>query len=113
MAGTLGQLERSQFFGARRPATYISARAAVTANEQISVPAGATHVLLSGSLPFYAAFGANPVAVVATDDDTGASSELIHPATPIESRTFLVSKVAKIGVVAETSASITATFFTI
>lgn len=97
--------------GARRPSDYINARAGVTTSEQISVPTGATHVILSGSLPFHVAFGDNPTAAVPSDTDDGSANELVNPATPAASRTFIVSGVAKIAVAAASSTVITATFY--
>lgn len=97
--------------GARRPSDYVCARAGVTTSEQITVPAGATHVILSGTLAFHVAFGANPTAAVPADLDDGTASELVNPATPAESRTFMVSGIAKIAVAAATSALITASFY--
>lgn len=99
--------------GARRPADYVAARAGVTASEQITVPTGAGMVILSGTLPFCVAFGSNPTAVVPADEDAGASSELINPATPIQSRTFLVTPGDKIAVAAPASAGVTASFYSI
>lgn len=99
--------------GARRPSDHVCARAGVTTSEQITVPAGANMVILSGTLPFCVAFGSNPTAVVPADEDAGASSELINPATPIQSRTFLVTPESKIAVAAPTSAGVTASFYKI
>lgn len=97
--------------GARRTSDYISARAAVTTSEQITVPALANFVVLAANLPFYVAFGANPTAVVAVDDDTGASSEMINPSSPEADRTFNVNGIAKIAVAAPAAAIVTAAFF--
>ena len=99
--------------GARRPADYVSARAAVTASEQISVPADATHVILSGTLPFHVTFGDNPVATVPADTDDGTACELVNPASPIESRTYMVKPGTKIAVAAATAALVTASFYKI
>lgn len=97
--------------GARRPSDYVSARTAVTASEQITVPEGADIVILSGDLPFYAAFGANPAATVAADTDDGTASELVAPDTPVESRSFIVTGTAKIAVAADSAAKVTASFY--
>lgn len=98
--------------GARRPSDYICARAGVTTSEQITVPAGATHVVLSGSLPFHVAFGENPTATVPSGDlDDGTACELVNPATPVESRTFIVSGIAKIAVAAASATVVTASFY--
>ena len=98
--------------GARKISDFVSARAAVTTSEQITVPPGATYVLLSGSSPFVVALGANPTATYpAADIDDGSANELINPAAPAAERMFLVSGVAKIAVAAGTSAVITASFF--
>ncbi len=95
----------------RRPADYVSARAAVTSSEQITVPALATIVVLSGTLPFHVAFGSNPTAAVPADLDDGTANELVNPATPMESRSFQVTPGTKIAVAAATSALITASFY--
>lgn len=97
--------------GARRPSDYVCARAAVTTSEQITVPAGATHVVLSGTLPFHVAFGENPTAAVPADTDDGTANELVNPATPAESRTFMVSGIAKIAVAAAAATVVTASFY--
>lgn len=97
--------------GARKPSDWVCARASVTTSEQITVPAGATHVVLSGTLPFHVAFGSNPTAAVPADNDDGTANELVNPATPLESRMFQVSGVAKIAVAAGTAALITASFY--
>lgn len=96
---------------ARRPSDNICARAGVTASEQITVPTGAAYVVLSGSLPFHVAFGANPTASVPADTDDGTACELINPATPVESRTFMVTGITKIAVAAASSAMVTASFY--
>jgi hypothetical protein len=97
--------------GGRTPSGYVQARAAVTSSEQITVPAGATHVIFSATGAFHVAFGADPTATVPADTDDGTASELVNPATPSESRTFYISGVAKIAVAAASSVMITAAFF--
>jgi hypothetical protein len=95
---------------ARRPSDNVCARATVTTHEEITVPEGATHVVLSGSLPFHVAFDAD--AAVPSDTDDGTACELINPATPIDSRTFIVTGVTSISVAAAASAMVTASFYT-
>ena len=97
--------------GARRPSDYVSARANVTTSEQITVPAGAELVILSGTLPFHVAFGANPTATVPSDTDDGTACELVNPATPDASRTFMVTAGDKIAVAAPVAAAVTASFY--
>lgn len=97
--------------GARPISDHVCARATVTTSEQITVPAGANMVLLSGTLPFHVAFGTNPTAAVATDLDDGTANELINPASPDSSRMFNVNNVAKIAVAAASATLVTAAFF--
>lgn len=97
--------------GVRKISDHVCVRAAVTASEQITVPTGAKHVLLSGTGPFSVAFGTNPTAAAPADSDDGSANEIINPATPDESRLFDVSGVAKIAVAAGTSCAVSAAFF--
>lgn len=99
--------------GARELSDYVCSRSAVTTSEQITVPAGATHVLISSNLPFAIAMGTNPTAVYpASDVDDGTAHELINPETPAQDRMFQLRGAAKIAVAAGSAAVITAAFFT-
>lgn len=92
-----------------RPSDYVSARVlAANASEQITVPEGATHVLLQGTADFYAAYGANPTAVIPSDTDDGTSNEL-NPTMRFLGRGVF----AKIAVISATAnAIVTASFWT-
>lgn len=109
---TIGPIALHPATGARNVSGYICARAAVTASEQITVPEGATHVVLSADLPFYVEFGDDPEAAVPADTDDGTANELINPATPAESRTFQITGIAKLAVAAAAATAITASFYT-
>ncbi len=54
-----------------------------------------------------------PVAIVPVDDTTGNSAELIQINTPAESRTFIVTGLTSLSVVAPGTAVVTASFFNV
>lgn len=92
---------------ALRPADYVNARSlAANTAEQISVPSTASHVLLQCTADFYAAYGANPTAVIPSDTDDGTSNEL-NPTM----RYLGVGQVAKISVISASNAIVTASFW--
>ena len=107
------QFEALAGSGARRPSDYVSARAAVTTSEQVTIPDGADIVVLSAALPFHVAFGANPTAAVPADTDDGTAGELVNPASPIEARTFIVTDVPKLALAAASATMITASFYSL
>lgn len=99
-------------FGARKISDHVNVRAAVTTSEQITVPTGANIVLLSGSLPFAVAIGANPTATYpAADIDDGTGNEVINPESPAKDRMFQVVAGQKIAVAAGSAAVVSAAFF--
>lgn len=89
----------------KRP-DYVCARA-LTANvaEQITVPAGAAFVVFGANVDFFAAYGANPTAVVpGADVDDGTSNEM----NPISR---VVAGDAKISVISASNGILTASFW--
>jgi hypothetical protein len=96
------------------PPQYVSARV-LTANtaEQITVPPNAALVRLSGNVDFYAAYGANPTAVVPADADDGSSNELIKQQGGAVWR--MVQSIAKISVITAAAGGgiVTASFYSL
>ena len=95
--------------GALRNPDFVCSRAlAANTHEEITVPASACFVVFSAtaSADFYAAYGANPTAVVPGDVDDGTSNEL-NPTLRY------IKGVAKISVISAASAGciVTAAFY--
>jgi hypothetical protein len=98
----------TNFFALSVP-QYVCARVVAAASEQVTVPSGANFVVFSATADFYAAYGANPTAVVGADDDTGVSSELNPSVRYIGPQDGLPTGVAKIAVFG--TATVTLAFY--
>lgn len=92
-------------------ADYISAVVlAANTPKQITVPANAVKVRLAGTADFYAAYGANPTAVVPADADDGSSNELFKVNGGAEWRTVQSTK--KLSLISAGTCIVTASFYT-
>ena len=116
MAGTVINFEIDQNMNmGRAPAQYVDARVlSATTAEEITIPAGATHVILDGSGAFnylFLASGSSSHATIPADTDDGTACAQINPNTDSQSRTFLCKNYAKISVISSGTPTVTAEFY--
>lgn len=80
----------------RNPSQYVSARALGGSSEQVTVPTGATRVLVEVTTDMYVAFGSNPTAAVPTDIDDGTANERVGSS---EGKWFNIQGITKIAII--------------